>query len=467
MNRYILVVVGLMLFGCTTGGAGVGKGSGENDQGQMNVKLETMRARESAGLQPVQASGDLNISVLSKGRPETKRIQSSEKTRYELHIPIGASQNMDCYLTEGMSSSAVVLKTVFDGITGVPQIASVQIKTVSADVLENMGYIYLEAEYLTNDKRYGTAKMLAASSMNASFYCTHDELGYKETFMRVAESVAKSAYMQQFVKGFSGYDKKQIDIIWVNKMSVGYAESYQFTDDRKTERRVAFSSFLVPRTAMQFLTVDSVEKSVYGKATGKLLSAEYYSYENNEEEHQIEIEQVSEKQYHVQGALKGQKFSQSFVSKHPLVYSGFLLDQYSAGKTSKKEQNFEEYVTLSPSKPVKSRIVLKEKMPNGNIRIDYSFHTAKAAMELDDKSYTQIHLNLGSADLLIKRRYFDARQLHDPASAARDPADALPYRNFRQLKIQDSSALPQNDTRSTQNYRSDALAVFFQLPVRR
>ncbi len=409
MNRFIIiVVVGLMLFGCATGGAGAGKGSGENDQGQMNANLEAMGVRESAGLQLVQASGDLNISVLSNGQPETKRIQGSEKTRYELHIPIGASQNMECYLTEGMSSPAIVLKTVFDGILKVSQIESVQIKTVNADVLENMGYIYLEAEYRIKDKHYGTAKVLAASSMNTSFYCTHNEFGYKQTFMSVAESVAKSTYMQNFIKGFSGYDKKQIDIIWVNKMSVGYAESYQFTNDRKTERRVAFSSFMVPRNAMQFLTIDSVEKSVYGKATGNLLFAEYYSYENDEEEHQIEIEQVSEKQYHVQGALKGQKFSQSFVSKHPLVYSGFLVDQYSAGKTSKKEQNFEEYVTLSPSKPVKSRIVLKGKMPNGNKRIDYSFQTAKAVLELDEKSYTQIHLKLGSSDLLIKRRYFDA-----------------------------------------------------------
>ncbi len=408
MNRCILVVVSLMLFGCAAGGAVVEKGTSGNDEGQMIEKLEAMRAREAAGLQLVKASGDLSISVLSKGEPETKRIEEPEKTRYELRIPIGASQNIDCYLAEGMSSPAVVLKTVFDGIISVPQIASVQINAISADVFGNIGYIYLELEYLTKEKRHRETKMLAASSMNVSFYCTYDEPGYRKTFMSVAESVAKSEYMQKFIKDFSGYDKKQIDIIWLNQMPVGYAESYQFTDDRKTERRVAFSTFMVPRTAMQFLTIDSVEKSVYGKATGNLLSAEYHSYENDKEEHQIEIEQVSEKQYRVEGALKGQKFSQSFMSKHPLVYSGFLVDQYSAGKTAKKVQNFEEYVTLSPSKPVKSRIVLKEMMPNGNKRIDYSFLTAKAAMELDDKSYTQIHLNLGNADLLIKRRYFDA-----------------------------------------------------------
>ncbi len=410
MNKFIIMVVsGLMLFGCAAGGTGAGKSAGANHHEQINAKFKAMRARESAGLKPVQASGDLKISVLSKGTPKTKRIKGSEKTQYELQIPIGASQNMDCYLTEGMSSPAVVLKTVFDGIPKVPQIASVQIKAVNADILKNMGYIYIEAEYLTTEKQYGTAKILAASSMNMSFYCTHDELGYQKTFMNVADSVAKSAYAQKFIKDFSGYDKKQIDIIMVNKMPVGYAESYQFTDNKKTERKIAFSSFLIPRTAKEFLTVDSIEKSVYGKTTGNLLSGEYYSYENNEEEHEIAFEQVSENRYHVKGALKGQKFSQSFESEHPLIYSGFLLDQYSAGKTSKKEQNFEEYVTLSPSKPVKSRIVLKEKMPNGNKKVEYSFHTAKASMELDEKSYTQINLDLGSAAFLIKRKYFDAR----------------------------------------------------------
>jgi hypothetical protein len=405
---FIVVVSALMFFGCA-GGTGLRKGTDANNNGQMNAKLKAMTSRESAGLKPAQASGDLKISVLSKGTPKIKQIQGSEKTQYELHIPIGASQNMDCYLTEGMSSPAVVLKKVFDGILKVPQIASVQIKAVNADVLKNMGYIYLEAEYLTKEKQYGIAKILAASSMNMSFYCTHDELGYRKTFMSVGDSLARSAYVQKFMKDLSGYDKKQIDIISVKNMSVGYAESYQFTDDRKTERKIEFSSFLIPRTAKEFLTDDSVEKSVYGKETGNLMSGEYYSYENNEEVYQIAFEQVSRKQYHVQGTLRGQKFSQTFESERPLVYSGFLLDQYSANKTSKKEQDFEEYSTLSPSKPVKSRIVLLKKMPNGNKKIEYSIPAAKASMELDEKSYSQINVDLGSTALLIKRKYFEAR----------------------------------------------------------
>ena len=405
---FIVVVSALMFFGCA-GGTGLRKGADANNNRQMDAKLKAMTSRESAGLKPAQASGDLKISVLSKGMPKIKRIQGSDKTQYELHIPIGASQNMDCYLTEGMSSPAVVLKKVFDGISKVPQIAAVQIKAVNADVLKNIGYIYLEAEYLTKEKQYGTAKILAASSMNMSFYCTHDELGYRKTFMSVGDSLARSAYVQKFIKDFSGYDKKQIDIISVKNMSVGYAESYQFTDDRKTERKIEFSSFLIPRTTKEFLTDDSIEKSVYDRESGNLMSGEYYSYENNEEVHQIAFEQVSRKQYHVQGTLRGQKFSQTFESERPLVYSGFLLDQYSANKTSKKEQNFEEYSTLSPSKPVKSRIVLLKKMPNGNKKIEYSIPAAKALMELDEKSYSQINVDLGSTALLIKRKYFEAR----------------------------------------------------------
>jgi hypothetical protein len=405
MNKIIIIVSVLALFGC----AGVRKDGDEGNRQQVNAKIKSLMARESTGLKSLQAAGDLKISVLSKGTPQTKRIKDSAKPQYELHIPIGASQAMACYVTEGMSSPAFVLKTIFDGVSQVPQITSAQIKTVKADFFKNIGYIYLEAEYLTKEKMYGTAKILAASSMNISFYCTHDELGYKKTFMNVADSVAKSAYVQKFMKDFSGYDKKQIDIISVNNTSVGYVEGYQFSDDKKTERKIEFSTFLIPRTAKEFMTVDSVDKSVYAKGTGDLLSGEYYSYDNNEEQHAIVFEKVSTKQYHVQGALKGQKFNESFQSEQPLVYSGFLLDQYSAGKTSKKELNFEEYVTLSPSKPVKSKIVLQETLPNGNKKIEYSFHTAKARMELDEKSYTQISVDLGGVSLQINRKYFDAR----------------------------------------------------------
>ncbi len=405
MNKFVIAVSCLILFGCATGG---GTGPGAAGRDQMDAKFKTAMARESSGLKAMQSSGDLKMTVLAKGTPHTKRLQGSDKKQYELHIPIGASQTMECYLTEGLSSPAVVLKTIFDSIPNVPQIASVQIKTINADVLKNMGYIYLEAEYLTKEKKYGTAKILAASSMNISFYCTHDELGYRKTFLKVADSIVKSSYIQKFMNDFSGYDKKQIDIISVQDMSVGYAEHYQFPDDKNTLRDLEFSSFVVPRTAKEIMAIDSIEKMVYGKASGDMLAGEYFSYENNEEEYQISFEHLTGTQYRAQGTLKGQKFSQSFETERPLMNSDFLLEQYSTGKTSKKEQTFEEYSTLSPSKPVKSRIVLTETRPDGIKKIDYSFHTAKASLELDTKGYRLISVNMANTSMLIQRKYFDA-----------------------------------------------------------
>lgn len=407
MKKIVWAALAFVLIGCGGGGTAVKKGQ-DNGKDAMQAKFQKFMARETAGLQPTQSGGDLKISVLSKGKPKTA-ISNKEKPRqYDMTIPIGASLDMTCYITEEMSSPAVVLKALFDNILKLPGIESAGFKALEADIFKNVGYVYLEAEYLTKDKKYGTAKMVAASTVNVSFYCTHDELGYKKTFLKAADSLANSAYVQKFVKEFSGYDRKQIDIAFVNNMAVGYAESYQFPGEDKTSKNFSFSTFLIPRSATEIMSGDSVDTTVYDAGTGALVSGNYNSYENNEAEHEIEFEQVAATRYKAKGTLQGKNFDKTFDTDKALVYSGFIVDQYSAGKTGNKEWNFEEYVPQSPIKPTKSRIVLKEQMPNGSKKVEYTFHTLKALLEVDKKSYTTMNLDMGGITFVLKRKFIDA-----------------------------------------------------------
>ena len=408
MKKMIMVALAFALFGCGGGGTAVKK-SQEPGQDATKAKFQTFIAREANGLKPAQAGGDLKITVLSKGKPKTTISSKAKPVQYDITIPIGASLDVACYLTEEMSSPAVVLKSVFDNIVKVPGIESAGFKTLEADIFTNVGYLYLEAEYLTKDKKYGTAKIVAVSTVNVSFYCTHDELGYKKTFLKVADSLANSAYVQKFVTDFSGYKQKQIDIAYVNNMAVGYAESYQFSGEDKTRKNFSFSTFLIPRSTKELMSGDSVDTTVYDEETGALLSGAYNSYENNEAEHEIEFEQVGPTRYKARGALQGKNFEKTFDSEKALVYSGYIVDQYSAGKTTNREWSFEEYVPQSPVKPTKSRVVLKETMPNGGKKIEYTFHTLKALLEVDGKSYTSMNLDMGSVTFLLKRKFLDAQ----------------------------------------------------------
>jgi hypothetical protein len=409
MKNIIVVVVAVALFGCGAGGTAVKKSPYPDNQEAAKARFQSLMKRESAGLKPVKAAGNLQITVLSKGKPQATLTNAAKPVQHTLTIPIGSALDVTCYLTDEMSSPAVTLKTLFDNVLKVPTIEAASVKTIEADIFRNIGYIYLEAEYLTKDKKYGTAKIIAASMVEMSFYCTHDELGYKKTFLSVADSVATSSYVQNFVKEFSGYVRKQIDIASVNNMEVGYAESYQFDGEKNTKRNFSFTTFLIPRSQTELMAGDSVDTTVYNKETGALVSGTYYSYENNEAEHEIKFEKTGPKQYRVEGVLQGKNFDKTFDSDQPLMYSGFILDQYSAGKTPNKEWNFKEYIPQSPVKPTKSRILVKEKMPNGNRKIEYRFHTAKALIEVDDKSYANMNLEMGNLSFLITRKYFDGR----------------------------------------------------------
>lgn len=403
MKKIAMVALVFALFGC-----GGGKGP-VADPEAMKIKFKSFIARESSGLTPSQTGGDLKITVLAKGKPKTKISSKEKPVQYDITIPIGASVDVTCYLTERMSSPAVVLKSVFDNILKVPGIASAGFKTLEADIFKNVGYMYLEAEYLTKDNKYGIAKIVAASTVNVSFYCSHDELGYKKTFLKVVDSLANSVHVQNFVKDFSGYERKQIDIAYMNNMAVGYAESYQFTGEENTKKNFSFTTYLVPRSATELMTGDSVDTTVYNAKTGALVSGSYNSYENDEAEHEIEFERVGSKEYNAKGEMQGKKFEKTFGSREQLIYSGFILDQYSTGKITRNEWNFEEYVPLSPIKPTTSKIMLKEKMPNGNKKVEYTFHTLKAQLELDKKSYANLNLDMGGITFLLKRKYYDAR----------------------------------------------------------
>jgi len=409
MRTVIAVAVVFLLIGCGGGGAAVKKDPEVNDQAAMQAKFQASIARESKDLKPAQTTGDLKINVLSSGIPKATIVSAEKPLKYKIDIPIGASTDATCYLTETMASPAGVIKTIFDNISKLPNIQSSQFKTIDSDIFNNIGYLYLEVEYLTKDSAFGTAKLVAASSFNVSFYCIHDELGYKKTLLNVADSLANSAPVQNFIKDFGNYDKKQIDIVSMNKLTVGFAESYQFTMKDKTKKNLSFTTFLIPRSVKDLMTGDSVDTTTYNADSGAIVSGSYSSFENDEPEHEVELAKVATKKYKAQGEYKGKKFDETFGSERPLVSATFVLDQYIAGKAKKAEWSFDDYIAQSPLKPTKSKMVLKEKLPNGGKKIEHTFLTFKALYELDGKSYSTMNLDLGSISFLIQRKYFDAR----------------------------------------------------------
>jgi len=355
------------------------------------------------------ASGPLNISLMSSSPAETKLSSETKPIQYEINIPIGASIHADCYITEDAAFPSVILKNIFDNIGTLPNIELRKIKDIEAGVMKNLPYIYLEAEYVTKNKLYGIAKMIASSTMDVSFYCSHDELGYKQSFFDAVRTVAESRYLQGFIKERSDYRKKQIDIMYLNDMSVGYAEHYQIDIEGNNKRDISFSSTLIPRSTDAIFTNDSVDYSTYSSKTGYILEGEYYSYTNDEPDYELELIKGTKDDYSIKGIFHGKKVEESFSTGKDLLYSGYVVDLYIQNKTEKEKWTFEEYVPLSPLGPTTSSIELKNKKENGGKTIEYSFAGVKATVELDEHSYSTMDMGFGNASFKMVRKYLDVK----------------------------------------------------------
>ncbi|MDH3973442.1 MAG: hypothetical protein OEV42_04095 [Deltaproteobacteria bacterium] len=398
---YLLIIT--LLAGCA------GKGQVVKKEKGAAPDFDAMIARESKGLTLKKTDGALGISLFSASPAKTKLTNKAKPVQYEVNIPIGASIDADCYLTEEAAFPSVVLKSIFDNIGSLDTIEQHRIKEIKSGVLHNIPYLYIEAEYVTKEKHYGIAKMIASSTMDVSFYCSHDELGYKETFFDTIKSLAKSSYMQGFVEELSNYRQKQIDIIYLNKMSVGYSESYRMDIEGNNKRDMTFSSILIPRSADAVFTNDSVDYTTYNGKSGHLLEGEYYSYTNDEADHELTLMKGKKRNYSVKGLFQGKEINESFKSKKDLLYSGHIIDLYIQNKTKKRKWEFTEYVPLSPAGPTTSIIKLLKKKGKDSKTIEYSFAGAKATVELDKQSYSRMDMNLGNASFKMVREYLDIK----------------------------------------------------------
>lgn len=403
MKKAICLLFILLLTGCA------GKSQVVKKEEAAKPDFDAMIARESKDLSLKKAEGDLNISLYSASPAKIKMTSDQKPIQYELSIPIGASIDADCYITEEATFPSVVLKNIFDSIGSLPSIERYRVKEIKSGVMHNIPYLYVEAEYVTKEKLYGIAKMVASSSVDVSFYCSHDELGYKESFMDSVNSLVKSQYIQDFIKELSLYRKKQIDIIYLNDMAVGYSEHYQMNMEDNTKRDMSFSSTLIPRSANSLLTNDSVDYTTYDGMTGRLLEGEYYSYTNNEPDHELVLTKSTNKNYSVEGLFQGKEIKESFSPQSDLIYSGHIIDLYIDNKTDKSHWNFEEYVPLSPISPTASTIKLLKDKGKKSKTIEYSFAGARATVELDSKSYTTMDMSFGNASFKMVREYLDIR----------------------------------------------------------
>jgi hypothetical protein len=317
-----------------------------------NPDLKAMAARELPPLpkQKVTApDGSFTGEVEGAGAPSFQR----QEDFLILSVPLGTKGPLTCFVyAEPLDAGGTLTRLL--GMVG--QHTEVQrARTTDVRLVNEAPTVYAEAQYLVNmpqGKGAGQAKLMVHTHEQVPLVCTHDELGYTESFKRITSGLASSLKAAGEPKPAPRY--AEFHVIRIQGHPVGFEwRTMNGGAGGSTVTEVETSLFL-PRSAKELLTQDTVSKELADKE-GRLVGRDYARATNGELDIQMSLEQVKGREYHYEGTHSGKSLKGEFTATQELATepgsARVVREQLLPGK--KKELTMQSYnPAANPAAPV-------------------------------------------------------------------------------------------------------------------
>jgi hypothetical protein len=304
--------------------------------------LKTLAARELPPLtkQRVAApDGSFTGEVEGAGAPTFQKQEGI----LIMSVPLGTQGPLTCFVyAEPLDAGGALSRLL--GMVG--QHTEIQLaRTTDVRLINESPTVYAEAQYLVNmpqGKAAGLAKLMVHTNEQVPLVCTHDELGYTESFKRMTSGLASSLKASGEPKPAPRY--AEFHLVRIQGHPVGF--------ERRTVSAVAGgsklteveSSLFLPRTAKDMMTQDTRHKELADK-DGRLVARDYARATNGELDIQMSLEQVKGREYHYEGTHSGKELKGNFKATQDLATdpstAKLLREQLVPGK--KKELTMQVY----------------------------------------------------------------------------------------------------------------------------
>src|SRR5262245_58764424 len=197
--------------------AGIGWGCGART-GPQPASHDDPLARESDGLTTSTVTSDdgvVLLQVASSGSPSIAR----EDDVYRLVVPIGAPNPIECAISRDFEPTATMIAQHYAKMAAAP--ADKRVFTIEPVVLIDRPALYGEigSARTAGDRAYVVINKFVLFTVAGvqSVLCMHSDLGFRSTFRRVTESVARSLRI-------SGDDKADRLLELIRKRAPTYQE---------------------------------------------------------------------------------------------------------------------------------------------------------------------------------------------------------------------------------------------------
>ncbi|MFL5359119.1 hypothetical protein [Archangium sp.] len=363
--------------------------------------LKALAARELPPLTLQQVSAP-DGSFTAKVEAAAEPTFQEQDGVFVLSVPLGTRSPMTCFVyTEPLDAGGALYRLV--QLAG--QHTALQlVRTTDVRLIADSPAVYAEAQYLVDTpqgKAAGLAKMMVHTHDQVPLVCTHDELGYSETFGRITRGLAgsiKSAAEPPRPARYTSFD-----VLRVQGHPVGFERRAMHEASGSSRLTEVETSLFFPRSPRELTVQDTVSTELADK-DGRLVARDYARATNGELDIQMSLEQVQGREYRYEGKHSGKEVSGTFTAPEELLSepgaARVVREQLLPGK--KKELTIQIY---SPSANPAGSIAQVLRKEDGEREVSAETGPLKVRLTVDALGLAQkVVVPLGNSGELVQER---------------------------------------------------------------
>jgi hypothetical protein len=319
-----------------------------------SMEIEAARARELAPLakQKLAApSGSFTGEV--EGTGEAKYESGDGYTLFTL--PLGEASELMCFVYDHPIDTGSALRSIVQSIASDE---SLRIQRVyPTGVVESGGVpaVFLDVDYLApveGGMATGQAKLMVRASSMLPVLCSHDDVGFTESFRRITLDMAKGL-VKPGEPTYAPPRYEEIQVVRLGRHAVGFEWWSVWDIDAGKQRTENTALLMMPRSPTQLMMQD-ISFSTTVDSKDRVLEMNFGKARDGELTVQMTVSRGEADTFHYEGTHGGKPVQGTFQSKrglaHELSTAASVREKLLTGK--EKELTFDFYrPSTDPTKP--------------------------------------------------------------------------------------------------------------------
>ncbi|KFA90881.1 hypothetical protein [Archangium violaceum] len=381
--------------------AGAAPSSSESAPASGKLDLKALSARELAPLSKQKVSapdGSFTGEVEATGAPTLQRGEEL----FVLSVPLGTGSPLTCFVYSGPVDAGGAIYRLVEMAGQRTELT--RVRTTDIRLVGESPAVYAEAEYLVNvpkGKAAGLAKMMVYPHDRLPLVCTHDELGYSESFKRVTSGLAASLQGPGEAPPASRYF--ELNVIRVQGHPVGFEKRVMRDAAGGGRLTEVESSLFFPRSLKELSVQDTVSSELSDK-DGRLVARDYARASNGALDIQMALKQVQGRQYHYEGTHLGKALNGDFTAPADLSTDPGTARLMRERLLPGKDPELTLHYYMPAANPVAPTQQVLRKGAAGSRELTVEMGPLKATLTLDAQGMTErLVTPMGGSELVQER----------------------------------------------------------------